>query len=183
MEPEHPYQDIELRILLKRIAGRDKPAFRALYQAIYPALARHLLRLTGNIADVEELINDVMWVVWEKASQFRGDSQVKTWVLGIATLKSYRWRHLQPPRSDAVDELELHVDVEMAEEESVASTIDTLSPEQRETFRLAFYFGYSCEEIAALMNCPVGTVKTRLFHARKQLQSHFVSEVKHVRTH
>lgn len=177
MKMPNPYQDVELRALLKRVSARDKNAFRELYQALYAALARHLLRLTGNPADVEELINDVMWVVWEKAEQFRGESQVSTWVLSIATLKSFRWRQRQPPLSYPFDESESVQEQTWLDEGGLARGLSALSPEHSETLQFSYYFGYSCEEIAALMQCPVGTVKTRLFYARKQLKTIIGNEV------
>lgn len=183
MKIKNRYQDVELRALLMRVSSRDKSAFHELYHALYPALARHLLRLTGNASDVEELINDVMWVVWEKSDQFRGDAQVSTWVLGIATLKSYRWRQRQTPISFPMDEELFSPEQAWLDDGSLARGLSALSPEHRETIQLSYYFGYSCEEIAELMSCPVGTVKTRLFHARKHLKSIISSEVGDAKIH
>ena len=89
---------------IARLAGarshrRDRAAFRCLYHALRPALVRHLHRQLPRTDLVEELLNDVMYVVWQNAGNFRGDAQVTTWVLGIATMKSHRarqrWRREQ----------------------------------------------------------------------------------------
>lgn len=165
--------DQELRALLLRVAQREKAAFRALYHALYPQLGRYLFRLTGRAEAVDELLNDVMWVVWEKAGNFRGESQVTTWVLGIATRKTYRWR-AQRQRQQAIVELQAETfevsDAINSNRDDLAAGLEQLSAEHRQTLELAYYFGYSCEEIATLMQCPLGTVKTRLHYARKRLR-------------
>lgn len=166
--------DQQLRALLRRVVQREKEAFRALYHALYPQLGRYLFRLTGRVDDVDELLNDVMWVVWEKAGDFRGESQVTTWVLGIATRKTYRW-HAQRRRQQTLVELQAEtlaapdttVDVGS---DDLSASLEQLSSEHRQTLELAYYFGYSCEEIAKMMECPLGTVKTRLHYARKRLR-------------
>ena len=160
--------------MLRAVAAHDAEAFRALYHALRPALARHLFRLVRRADLVEELLNDVMWVVWQNAGAFRGDAQVTTWVLGIATLKSRRARQRWHREEAQFD------DVSVAEDEAAEnpSPVDRdleqglaqLSAEHRDTLELTYYHGYSCAEVAQLRGCPVGTVKTRLFHARRRLK-------------
>jgi len=172
VKPAAPLADSELRALLDGVAARDKAAFRALYHALRPALARHLHRLLRGADQVDELVNDVMWVVWQNAGAFRGDAQVTTWVLGIATLKSHRvhqrWRReraiLEHPRLVEASDPPADVDRDLAE------GLAQLSPEHRDALELTYYFGYSCAEVAALRGCPVGTVKTRLHYARRRLK-------------
>jgi RNA polymerase sigma-70 factor (ECF subfamily) len=175
---DHFHNDQELRGLLRQVAQRDRAAFRALYHALYPQLGRFLFRLIGRVDDVDELLNDVMWVVWEKAGEFRGESQLTTWVLSIATRKTYRWR-AQRRRQQALVERQLNerqmdtpeaVDTTDTADDDLAASLEQLSSEHRQTLELAYYFGYSCEEIAHIMECPVGTVKTRLHYARKRLR-------------
>lgn len=166
--------DKDLRALLDRVAHGDKAAFRALYHALYAPLSRHLYRLIRCVDDVEELLNDVMWVVWKNAGAFRGDARVRTWVLGIATLKSRHWWQRQQRRQDLLAGQEWHAGAASAQatadERDLTRGLAQLPDEQRETIELAYYFGYSCEEIAQLMDCPTGTVKTRLHHARRRLR-------------
>jgi RNA polymerase sigma-70 factor, ECF subfamily len=172
--PSAPPRDAELRALLRRVVARDREAFRALYYALRPPLARHLYRLLRRADKVDEVLNDVMWVVWQNASAFRGDAQVTTWVLGIATLKGHRARahllreldrmELQAVEHDALAEAPNDVDRDLAE------GFARLSAEHRDALELTYYFGYSCAEVAALRDCPIGTVKTRLYHARHRLK-------------
>lgn len=169
-----PPHDAELRALLRRVAERDRAAFRELYHALRPALARHLYRLLRRADKVDETLNDVMWVVWQNAGTYRGDSQVTTWVLGIATLKSRRvharlQRELDRAQRPAVDDDDF-VAPPTDFDRDVAIGIARLSAEHRDALELTYYFGYSCAEAAQLLDCPVGTVKTRLFHARRRLR-------------
>lgn len=165
--------DSDARALLLRVACGDKAAFRALYQALYPKLSRYLLRTVRRADDVDDLINEVMWVVWEKAGEFRGDAQVATWILGIATFKSYRWQK-QWQRQQLI--LSQHLSTseettaEHADDELLEQGLAQLSAEHRETLELTYLYGYSCAEVATIMTCPLGTVKTRLHHARKRLR-------------
>jgi RNA polymerase sigma-70 factor (ECF subfamily) len=175
---DHVHGDQAMRALLRRVGQRDKAAFRALYHALYPLLGRYLFRLIGRADDVEELLNDVMWVVWEKAGEFRGESQVTTWVLGIATRKTYRWRAQWRRQQTLVERQILERQMEAfgattattAITDDLAASLEQLSSEHRQTLELAYYCGYSCEEIALMMECPIGTVKTRLHYARKRLR-------------
>ncbi len=172
-----PLLDAELRELLSRVAERDRTAFRCLYHALRPALARHLHRLLPRTDLVDELLNDVMYVVWQNAGDFRGDAQVTTWVLGIATLKSLRARQRWQRDRALLD----HPVMEMAATQNadadrdLADGLAQLSVDHRDTLELTYYFGYSCAEVAKLQGCPVGTVKTRLFHARRRLK-HFLEQ-------
>src|SRR5262245_22811813 len=69
-KPAAPLSDQDLRALLEGVAARDKEAFRAMYHALRPALVRHLHRLLRGADQVDELVNDVMWVVWQNAGAF-----------------------------------------------------------------------------------------------------------------
>jgi hypothetical protein len=70
--------------LVGRIAAGDRRAFEMLYRAYFPRLARFLHRMTRNSALIEEIANDTMLVVWQKAATFNGSSKVSTWVFAIA---------------------------------------------------------------------------------------------------
>jgi len=181
-KPAAPLGDRELRALLDGVAARDKSAFRAMYHALRPALVRHLHRLLRGTDQVDELVNDVMWVVWQNAADFRGDAQVTTWVLGIATLKSYRVRQRQRRDRELFDHprLALVADPPSDVDRDLQEGLAQLSTEHRDALELTYYFGYSCAEVAALRGCPVGTVKTRLHYARrrlKQLLEHYSATV------
>ena len=160
--------------LLARIAARDAQAMHELYHLYHRRLARFLMRLTSRYDLAEEIINDTFWVIWQHAADFRGASRLSTWIFGIAyrrTLKTLR--RVRPDTAvedgEGLEQIEEPwQQVELREWLGVA--LGKLPHEQRMVMELAYHVGHSCEEIAAIMQCPVNTVKTRMFHARRKLK-------------
>jgi len=158
---------------MRRIGERDRQALEELYVIYHRRLARFLTRLIRDYDLAQEIINDTLFIVWQRAQQFRGASRVSTWIMGIAyrrALKSFRRVSTEPltedlalPAHDAIEEVDL--------QQLCAHALVTLPLEQRLTLELTYYLGYSCEEIAVIMGCPVNTVKTRMFHARRKLRA------------
>ena len=164
--------------LLRQIAAGERRALEQLYFNYHGRLGRFLSRLSSRSDALEEAINDTFWIIWQKAGQFRGDSQASTWIMGIAwrcALKALRrsvplaaesgFESLQTgfasDRTQAVEELR----------EWLESGLRSLPTEQRATMELAYFMGHSCEEIGAIMNCPINTVKARMFQARIKLRN------------
>jgi RNA polymerase sigma-70 factor, ECF subfamily len=161
--------------LLARIAGRDSAAMKELYLLYHRRLARFLMRLTTRYELAEEIINDTFWVVWQHAGDFRGASRVSTWILGIAYRRGLKTlRYAGPPPADMDVAAEAGSE-EPAQQEELTEWLDValqrLPLEQRMVIELAYHVGHSCEEIASIMQCPVNTVKTRMFHARRKLKT------------
>lgn len=163
------------RVLLTRIAGRDGAAMKELYLLYHRRLARFLMRLTTRYELAEEIINDTFWVVWQHAGDFRGASRVSTWILGIAYRRGLKTlRYAGPPPADIDIAAEAGTE-EPAQQRELNEWLDValqrLPLEQRMVIELAYHVGHSCEEIASIMQCPVNTVKTRMFHARRKLKT------------
>jgi RNA polymerase sigma-70 factor (ECF subfamily) len=163
--------------LMARTARGDRRAFEELYNLYHRRMARFLTRLTRRYDLAEEIINDTFWVVWHKAREFRGDSQPSTWILGIAYRKArnaLRTVARQGEQNLEAGTAPLTLSEEPSRSQELRDWLERglaqLPPEQRLAVELCYELGYSCEEIATIMNCPVNTVKTRLFHARAKLQ-------------
>jgi len=166
------------RELLAKVAGGDTAAFRTLYLGYHKRMSRFLMRFVHRHELIEEIINDTMYTVWCKAGEYRGDSLVSTWILGIGYRKALKVLR----RIGSETMLDTSVDLEsipMAADASVDQgevrraidrALALLPPVQRLAVELAYFSGQSCEEIAAIAACPVNTVKTRLFHARERLR-------------
>jgi RNA polymerase sigma-70 factor (ECF subfamily) len=161
-------------VLLARIAARDAQAMHELYHLYHRRLARFLMRITSRYDLAEEVINDTFWVIWQHAADFRGASQLSTWIFGIAyrralkTLKRVR-PDLPAEEGEGLEQVEEPwLQAELREWLGVA--LEKLPHEQRMVLELAYHIGHSCEEIAVIMECPVNTVKTRMFHARRKLK-------------
>jgi RNA polymerase sigma-70 factor (ECF subfamily) len=165
------------RELLEKIARGDREALRGMYLLYQRRLSGFLLRLTRRRDVVEEVINDTLYVVWCKASEFRGDSRLSTWIMGIAyrcALKTLRRSGYRLFAAAPIEDETLIAPDELSAAETgewVAMAMQQLSTDQRLTIELAYGQGHSCEEIADIMDCPVNTVKTRMFHARRKLRT------------
>jgi RNA polymerase sigma-70 factor, ECF subfamily len=171
-----PADDHE-RALLQRIEMQDREALRRLHLLYYDRLARFLRRITRRLAVVDEVINDTFVIVWRKAGDFRGESLVSTWIIGIAYRKA-----LSALRAERRAEALLVAPLSQEQQPSTVSgestdnfellarAMECLSPEHRAVIELTYYCGYSCAEIATIMQCPANTVKTRMFHARNKLR-------------
>jgi|TARA_B110000977_G_scaffold52864_1_gene71794 RNA polymerase sigma-70 factor (ECF subfamily) len=178
LETKRGGDDAEHLELLKRIAVKDRVAFEKLYQRMHPQLTRYLSRMLRRPELVEEVVSDTLFVVWEKASGFEGRSKVSTWITGIAYLKGIKAldKLKKMPEQNAE---EIHEYDDLADSHNLISKIgldewlsnglDRISAEQRSVVELTYFSGHSYQEIAEIMNCPVNTVKTRMFHARRRL--------------
>jgi RNA polymerase sigma-70 factor (ECF subfamily) len=177
-QPETARDDGRDRELLQQIARGERRALEQLYFNYHGRLGQFLSRLTGRRDAIEEAINDTFWIVWQKATQFRGDSRASTWIMGIAWrcgLKALRRAGPLPPEhGEASIEAAPAIDTTLASQELrewLDSGLRSLPFEQHATMQLAYFLGHSCEEIASIMECPVNTVKARMFQARIKLRN------------
>jgi RNA polymerase sigma factor (sigma-70 family) len=164
--------------LIKAISRGDKSAMTKFYDIYYPRLHRFLYRIIRDPESIMELINDVMLIVWQKADIFREHSLVSTWVFAIAynraldrIRKDKRYREVLIDAADSEPVDSALNEVTMIRDLNVIMNV--LTPEQRAVVELTFDFGYSYPEIAEILDVPVNTVKTRMFYARKLMQTEF----------
>jgi RNA polymerase sigma-70 factor (ECF subfamily) len=167
-------------VLLGRVAEGDRDAFRRLYSHYHRRLHRFLMRLTRERQLTEEVINDTMMVVWQHAADFRGASRVSTWILGIAYRRALKTLE-RSRNASAQDVIVASANVQdgalldmLSQGTETHDWIDRalakLSSEHRMVIELAYFLGLSCEEIAEIVGCPLGTVKTRMFYGRERLR-------------
>lgn len=172
-------EDAENLKLLQRVAVKDRAAFENLYRKFHPQLTRYLMRMMRRPELVEEVVSDTLFVVWEKATQFQGRSRVSTWVTGIAYLKGIkaldRLKTMPEQQAEELNDYDTADDADLISriglQEWLGSGLDQISADQRSVVELTYFSGYSYQEIADIMGCPVNTVKTRMFHARRMLAS------------
>ena len=168
--------------LLARVAAKDRAAFEELYRRYYPRLFAYVFRLTRRADVVEEVLNDAMLAIWTHADRFAGRSRPSTWIFGIAHHKALkalgRLRpHQQasgeePREGDAVEPQSPDSLLERRELRGVLGQgLRQLSTEQRAVVELTYFHEFSYAEIAQILDCPVNTVKTRMFHARRRLRA------------
>ena len=170
--------ELDEGMLLRRVCGGDRLAFQALYRAYFSRLARFLDRMTRNVPLVEEIINDTMLVVWQKAATFDGSCKLSTWIFAIAyrqALKALRGLDVPlEPQEDQPGEAGTEPEHALAARQlqrGVSRALDALPMEQRMVVSLTYFHDMAYQEIAETMGCPVNTVKTRMFHARQRLKT------------
>jgi RNA polymerase sigma factor (sigma-70 family) len=170
--------DWEETHLLGRIAAGDRAAFEKLYRVYFSRLTRFIGRMTRNAPLIEEVVNDTMLVVWQKAATFNGTCKPSTWIFAIAyrkTLKGLRGTD-DPVESDAAlyeDESGNQPEQTMDRQQlrqTVAEALDQLPTAQRAVMVLSYYHEMAYSDIADVVACPVNTVKTRMYHARHRLK-------------
>lgn len=180
LEMPDPRANDELEsVLIQRIGDGDRDAFKEFYGLYHRRVFAYLTKLLSEQQTVEEVFNDVMFEVWRQAKTFRRESKVATWVFGIAHnlgLNAVRARRGTVVDLEETDETQISDSSTqaLAEQsnltEKIRGAMMRLSNEHRAVIELTFYHGFSYAEIARIVNCPVNTVKTRMFHARRQLR-------------
>ena len=164
--------------LIARVTLRDQRAFETLYRIYHPRLARFMSVVTPRSTIVEEALNDTMLVVWNRAHTFNGTCKVSTWIFAIAyrtVCKALRWQDVPPDPVDFDDQPGNDAGPEAignARElrAALARALEGLSHEHRNVVVLAYFHDLPYAEIAQIMDCPIDTVKTRMFHARRKLR-------------
>ncbi len=164
--------------LLRRIAAGDQLAMRVLFSRHQTVVFRFVLRLVRDETVAEDAVSETFLDVWRQAGAFEGRSRVSTWLLSIARFKALSG--LRRRREAGLDEEKAAEIEDEADTPEVVSQkrdkgaairlcMERLTGEHREVLDLVYYHEASVEEVARIVGIPEGTVKTRLFHARKKL--------------
>ena len=190
--------------LLRDVARGDTHAFESLFRRYYPRLSAFFLRRTRDPHATEELIQETMMVVWERAGTFNETSKPSTWILGIGYRKYLEWERARSrtqalfsspagdtsptPFADAAGESR-HEDSWTCGDDPVAQAVsrewlaervrravERLPEEHRLVVELTFQQGLSYPEIAEVLGIPPGTVKSRMFHAKRKLKELLAQE-------
>ena len=164
--------------LVSRIRVRDRRAFQELYESYRPRLSHFVMRLVKRPPLVEEVVNDTMMVVWDGLERFKGESKLSTWVFAIAYRKGLKAlnRTDDPLEDDRLEEVASGApgpEQNAADSQrhiSLRRAMDQLSADHRAVMDLTYFHEMGYREIAETMDCPVDTVKTRMFHARRHLK-------------
>jgi RNA polymerase sigma-70 factor (ECF subfamily) len=170
-----PIADCEL---MARVARRDAVALEALYMRHQPRVFRFITRIVRDQAVAEELTNEVFVDVWQHARSYEGRSLATTWLLSIAhnrAISALRKRRDESWDEDEAAGLRDEADIsdvvmQKAEKATILrKCINALPAEYREILDLVYYHELSVSEAGSVLGIPEGTVKTRLFTARRRL--------------
>ena len=163
--------------LLRRVAAGDQAAMKALYER-HSASVFHFVRgRLGDAFEAADVMHEVFLDVWRMADRWEGRSSVKTWIFGIARNKAVdrvrravRTEVREPDETVADDSPNPERLAEAASDAArLRACVEALADHQRTAIRLAFFEDLSYPEIAEVEGVPVGTIKTRIHHAKKLL--------------
>jgi RNA polymerase sigma-70 factor (ECF subfamily) len=174
--------------LVERVQRGDKQAFGLLVQKYQRKLARLLSRFIRDPAEVEDVAQEAFIKAYRALPSFRGDSAFYTWLyrIGINTAKNHlvamgrrapTSTEVDADEAEGLDEGEQLRDINTPESvllsneiaRTVNATIEKLPEELRKAIQMREIEGMSYEDIAAAMNCPIGTVRSRIFRAREAI--------------
>jgi RNA polymerase sigma-70 factor (ECF subfamily) len=176
------------RQLVERAQQGDKKAFGLLVEKYQRKLARLLSRFIRDPAEVEDVTQEAFIKAYRALPAFRGDSAFYTWLyrIGINTAKNYLMAlgrraptstEVEAEEAEGFEEGEQLRDINTPESlllsneiaETVNATIEKLPEELRKAIQMRELEGMSYEDIAQAMDCPIGTVRSRIFRAREAI--------------
>lgn len=175
-------------LIVQRVQAGDKLAFNLLVSKYHRRVARLLTRMVRNQEDIEDVVQDTFIKAYRAIGNFRGDSAFYTWIYRIAINTAKNLLVTQGRRPSTLKESN-DGDSETFEDNAALSNIDTpeslyqtkqigeavneamaaLPEELRSAIVMREIDGLSYEEIAAAMDCPIGTVRSRIFRARESI--------------
>jgi RNA polymerase sigma-70 factor, ECF subfamily len=167
--------------LAQRAAGGDMPAFEELYERHHRRVYALCLRMTGNIAEAEDLAQEAFIQLYRKIGSFRGESAFTTWLHRLTVnqvLMHFRKKGVRLEKTTDEGDLPVQI-VQGTENPSSMPVIDRIAleraiaklpPGYRSVFVLHDVEGHEHEEIAKLLGCSVGTSKSQLHKARMKLR-------------
>jgi RNA polymerase sigma-70 factor, ECF subfamily len=158
--------------LLAGLQSRDEQAFRVLYRRHTPAMYAVALRLVGRrVPDAEDVVQEAWMRAVRKLASFRGDSTLRTWLVGIAircALESMRRRPWL-----ALEEADLPAMIESPPALDLEAAVAALAEGYRQVLILHDLHGYTHAEIAALLAIDEGTSKSQLSRGRAAIRRWF----------
>lgn len=158
------------RELWKKIVGGSADAFDSWYRETAPRLRAFLRHLLGSQHAAEDVMQEIYTHIWRKPAGFDPErGSLRAWLYGIARRQSAEWRRRQKPEDELLQDPSTSVRVE--NDSIVAQAFNRLTMEQRSLLWLREVEGQSYAELAAILDIPVGTVRSRLFAAREALRA------------
>ena len=171
--------------LLEGVARGSEADFEELYRRYQPRLDSFFRQRIRDAQAAQELVQETMLVVWNRATTFNGSSRASTWILGIGYHKLLEWSRKERKAKDLfLTEADQESEQLPGDPQADASrkvgredlmnevrqALQGLTAEHRTVIELTFQQGLSYNEIAEIMNTNAGTVKSRMFYAKQKLK-------------
>lgn len=163
--------------LITRIASSDKVAMQTFFMRHHASLHSFLVGLGATRNEADDLVQETMLQVWNAADSFQGRSNPKTWMFRIARnkfidglRKSKRLSYVDTvPEPDEIEQDAQCSLIQAQDAARIQHCLDELKPPQKAIMRMAFYDDLTYAEIADVLQTAMGTVKSRVFHAKQLL--------------
>lgn len=172
--------------LIARVQRGDAAAVGRLYERYHHHVRTFARRLTADAASAEDLVHDVFVALPRAAANYRAQAPISVFLVSIAVNRSRTHLRSSMRRRQTLDRFELeprppstgpdHAVERRELATALTRALDTLPDEQRLAFVLCEVEERTSVEVAAILEVPEGTVRTRLFHARRKLREHFARE-------
>ena len=168
--------------LLKAIGVGDETAFGEIYRRYHRQVYNYLYSIIRESSGTDDVLQEVFIGIWKGAARFQNKSSPKTWIYRIAYKQAMSWfrKHHKDMNMEKIEE---KVDLDDNPEETAIATmqnhqvqkaLEQLAPKHRAVLELAFIQAMSYSEIAEILECPIGTVKSRMSHALKSLNRQLI---------
>jgi RNA polymerase sigma-70 factor (ECF subfamily) len=164
------------RLLILRCQTGDEAAFAELVARYSPRIGYYLRKMLGDLQQAEDALQDVWFDVFRKVPRLARPEAFAPWLYRVARDRAYRTlrrsrRTLEPLREDEIADPSMNGDTFSAEDAAfIHAALDRLAPEHREVLVLRFLEELSYEDIAAIVDSPLGTVRSRLHYAKRALR-------------
>ncbi|MGF2716394.1 sigma-70 family RNA polymerase sigma factor [Bacillus cereus] len=174
--------EVELKEWLYKMESGDQEAFQVIYKLTSKDIYRTVVFLLGNQhQDVDDIVNEVYIKMWKSVTNYDMNRSFRFWLHGLVVKQVQDWRRkswrrfrisekkkmYEQDRSYIMDEGILHKETRS----ELVEVVQKLSYKHREVVIMRYFHEYSLDEIAALLQIPVGTVKSRLHIALKRLRT------------
>ena len=161
----------QTRDLLAKVANKDSAAFQQLYDQFADRVYRYAFTILHDKHLAEEIAQETMIAVWNGAKRFAGRSKASTWIFGIARNQAFTLlrKEKRAENTPAKELVQADPSKNIIQRERVMTALNELSSDHREVVYLTFYEGLSYGEISGILGIPSGTVKSRMFHAKRKL--------------
>ncbi|MEY2407830.1 MAG: hypothetical protein QOF48_500 [Verrucomicrobiota bacterium] len=192
-----PHESAVDLVLVQRTQQGDLPAYDELIRRYQERIYATIYHMTGNHDDANDLAQETFIKAFTALKTFKGDSSFYTWVYRIAVNKTINFRKLRKNRSHlSLNDMDFNAenDPDMVQlvsdrtprreaglselHDKLGEAMQKLSPVHRLVVTLHDVQGLPHEEIATIMDCNIGTVRSRLFYARQQLQAYLSDYLK-----
>ncbi len=158
------------RSLVSRAKQNDKDAMEELFRINYPVLLGALVRIIGDANFAEDIAQEAVLSAIVNLERYKPQAKFSTWLISIA-LNNHRNKLRTKTREVSIESIG-RTDSEKESAEDLAlqrlavdeaiGLLESLSPEKRQVFVLKHYYGFKYKEIADIVGCPIGTVRSRL---------------------